>query len=94
MGQQSAEIIVLIFGSYVALGILVAPFLIFRGAQRFDAAAADSTLGFRLVVLPGAVLLWPLLLRRFLKGNGSPPTENNAHRARSGPPPGDAGAGA
>ena len=81
MSVEIAQGIVLLAALYVGLGILVAPILIFRGAARFDPAAAESTRGFRVIVLPGAVLLWPLLLRRFLRAPGALPEEHNAHRA-------------
>lgn len=83
MGLQIAQIIVLGIQSYVLLGILVAPWLIFFGAHRFDPAAAESTRGFRWIVLPGAILLWPLLLQRFLRASGAPAIESNEHRARA-----------
>jgi hypothetical protein len=34
--------------------------------NRLDAVAAHGTTGFRLLLVPGAALLWPLLLRRVL----------------------------
>ena len=50
---------------YIALGIVFAvPFLIL-GVGRIDAAAARGTVGFRIIVLPGVVALWPLLLQRW-----------------------------
>ncbi|MGE0638904.1 MAG: hypothetical protein AB7G12_03385 [Thermoanaerobaculia bacterium] len=57
-----------------------------RGIERIDPAARGASRGFRLIVLPGAVALWPLLLRRWVRG-APPPAESNAHRraARSLP---------
>ncbi|MEO7795655.1 MAG: hypothetical protein ABIV06_12870, partial [Thermoanaerobaculia bacterium] len=59
-----------------------------RGIERVDSGAPGSGWGFRLIVLPGVVALWPLLLRRWLSGGGAP-AERNAHRtatARDGGP--------
>lgn len=81
MSVEVAQGIVLLVSLYAALGVLVAPLLIFRFVERFDPAAAQSTWGFRLIVLPGAILLWPYLLRRALQGPRALPTESNAHRA-------------
>ncbi len=73
--------------AYLACGLVFAiPFLA-RGAARIDPGAREGTWGFRLMVLPGVVALWPLLLRRWLAGRGEPPVESNAHRraaARAG----------
>ena len=64
---------------YVLLGTVFAvPFALW-GANRVDPVASGSTLGFRLIILPGAVAFWPLLLSRWLRG-GAPPEERNAHR--------------
>lgn len=84
MSVEIAQGIVLLFGLYVALGILVAPVVLFRLVGRFDPAAAESTRGFRFIVLPGAILLWPLMAVRALRSPGAPPTERNAHRAAAG----------
>jgi len=51
---------------YVAIGsILAVPFLIF-GIGRVDHAAKGTPWTFRVLVLPGVIALWPLMLRRWL----------------------------
>ena len=51
---------------YVAIGsILAGPFLIF-GIGRVDHAAKGTPWTFRVLVLPGVIALWPLMLRRWL----------------------------
>jgi hypothetical protein len=54
------------------------PFVL-RGVDKIDPVASGSSWGFRLIILPGVVALWPLLLRRWLSGKPQP-TERNAHR--------------
>lgn len=74
--------IVVALGLYLLAGLAFAvPFLL-RGIARVDPAAHGSGVGFRLIVLPGVIAMWPLLARRWLRGT-PPPTERNAHRARS-----------
>ena len=51
-------------------------------AGRLDPVAAHGTRGFRLLILPGVVLLWPLLAFRLLRGDTRPPMERTAHRRR------------
>jgi len=79
------ELLVAGVGLYAALGLLFAVPFVARGIDRVDPAAAGASWGFRLVVLPGVVALWPLLARRWLTG-GRAPAERNAHRraARGG----------
>ena len=64
---------------YLALGLVFAIAFALRGVDAIDPTARDSTRGFRLVIVPGAIALWPLLLRRWLVA-GPRPTERNAHR--------------
>lgn len=76
---RAAEVVVLLCTLYIACGLTFAPFFVWRGVGRMDPAARTAGLGFRLIILPGVVALWPVLLRRWLAG-GLPPVERNAHR--------------
>ena len=76
---RAAEVVVLLCTVYIACGLAFAPFFAWRGVGRVDPAAKSAGLGFRLVILPGVVALWPMLLRRWLAGS-LPPAERNAHR--------------
>ena len=49
-------------GGYVAAGALFAAAFLTWGVSRIDPVARQGTLGFRLIILPGVVALWPLLL--------------------------------
>jgi hypothetical protein len=68
------------FYVYAALGLLFAIVFALRGVQAVDRLAAGSGAGFRLLILPACVALWPLLLLRWLRANGEPPAERNPHR--------------
>ena len=77
---EVAELLVAGAEAYLVLGAVFAvPFALFL-AQRLDPAVPGSTWGFRLMILPGAALLWPVLLWRVL-GRRTKPEECNAHRA-------------
>ncbi|HEX4950101.1 MAG TPA: hypothetical protein VFZ34_25775 [Blastocatellia bacterium] len=78
--MRIAEIIVGMFSIYVAVGLLFALFFVTRGVERLDPSVQQSTWGFRLVIVPGVIALWPLLWRRWWRGAQHLPTENNAHR--------------
>lgn len=87
--ESVASAVVLVAGVYAGLGLAFALAFVVRGLERVDPAARGSSPGFRLLVLPGVVALWPLLARRWLAGRGGPPVERNAHRraARRGEAP-------
>jgi hypothetical protein len=56
-----AEGFVLAGEIYLALGALVALAFAAFGIVRIDPAARGSSIVFRLMVIPGATLLWPLV---------------------------------
>ena len=47
--------------AYIAIGCLFAVVFTRKGAQRLDPAAGNASRAFRLVIVPGAVMLWPWL---------------------------------
>ena len=65
---------------YLGVGLVFAIPFVLVGAGRIDPAARHGTWGFRLLILPGAAALWPLLAWRWVTSTGSPPVEGNAHR--------------
>ena len=64
--MRAAELFVNLLGLYAVIGILFSIAFVTIGISRVDPVAKDSTVGFRLIVLPGAALLWPVLLRRWV----------------------------
>ena len=79
-----AEWIIYLGRAYLWLGVIFAvPFVLFL-VRRIDPAATNSTWGFRLILVPSAVWLWPLLALRLARGAG-PTQEANEHRARARP---------
>jgi hypothetical protein len=52
---------------YLLAGILfVIPFLL-KGVQVIDEGAHGSSIGFYLIIIPGVILFWPVLLSKWLK---------------------------
>lgn len=83
MTETIARALSLSLELYLGLGLLFALAFVGRGASRIDPAARQSGIGFRLLILPGAVAFWPLLAYRWLRAfRGEPirPEESNAHR--------------
>jgi hypothetical protein len=65
---------------YAALGLAFALCFVTLGVGRIDPSAKGASIGFRLLIVPGAAALWPLLAWRWLRGAQTPPVETNAHR--------------
>lgn len=68
---------------YLALGAVFGVGFALFGAQRLDPDARGAGLGFRVLVLPGAALLWPLLAWRLARGAAAP-AERTAHKLVAG----------
>jgi len=65
---------------YAALGFVFAVAFVCIGAKRIDSQAAGTGIGFRILIFPGSVAFWPLLLLRWSRGNTEPSLERNPHR--------------
>lgn len=60
-----AASILILFGAYLAIGVLVAITFVTFGVHRVDASAEGSGPLFRAMIVPGCTALWPLILRRW-----------------------------
>ena len=54
-------------GVYLAGGVLFAIFFLTKGLEKTDTAAHGPGWGFRLIILPGTIVLWPVLLNKWVK---------------------------
>jgi hypothetical protein len=78
-----AALLLVFFGAYLFCGFLFALPFAFFGVRRIDPHASHGSLGFRLLIIPGAMALWPILLRRWATGVHEPPEECTSHRQRA-----------
>ena len=61
------EILLIIAAIYLALSVLfVIPFLI-KGLNKIDEGAPGSTIGFKIIIIPGVIVFWPVLLSKWMK---------------------------
>lgn len=72
MPIEIAFVVAMALEIYLGLGLVFALWFALSGARRLDPTAASGSWGFRVLLLPGSVLLWPLLLPRALAGRGDP----------------------
>jgi len=75
-----AAVFLIALGAYLACGLAFAIPFALAGAKRIDPHAAHGSWGFRLLIIPGTIAFWPLLLKRWTSGATEPPEECNAHR--------------
>ena len=79
IGERIAGWIVDGLTIYAVIGFVFAVLFVTRGVNRIDPVATQSSWGFRAMIFPGSVALWPLLLKRWVLGR-PPPAERNPHR--------------
>jgi hypothetical protein len=78
-----AELLLGLAGGYAGAGLCFAVPFVTIGVGRIDPVAAGSPWSFRLLIVPGTIVFWPVLLRRWAAGATAPPVEINAHRRRA-----------
>ena len=62
-----AEAIVAIVSAYLACGLLFGAAFVTAGVGRLDPGARGTSVGFRLLILPGSAALWPFLAVRWVR---------------------------
>ena len=59
-----AELTLIFLAAYCTVGTLFALIFVTTGMPRIDPLTRHASIAFRLLILPGAMLFWPLLLLR------------------------------
>ncbi|MEM7767203.1 MAG: hypothetical protein AAF253_06905 [Pseudomonadota bacterium] len=72
MTIAAAETLVTLLAAYAAIGALVALITVTIGAARIDPGARGMPLQARLLIFPGALLLWPLMLAKLITQKAPP----------------------
>jgi TM2 domain-containing membrane protein YozV len=61
------NIIFMMAALYLLAGVLFAVFFLSKGVEKMDTGAHGAGWGFRLMILPGTIVLWPVLLSKWRK---------------------------
>ncbi len=67
MIEVAVDILLLLMGTYLVLGFLFSFYFILKGASKMDEDVEGSPWHFKLIIWPGAVLLWVVLLRKLIR---------------------------
>ena len=77
------EVILIVVGIYLLLGgLFVIPFLM-KGLAKIDERANGSTIGFKIIIIPGVIVFWPVLLSKWMKNrnHGDTKAQRNTEKA-------------
>jgi hypothetical protein len=52
---------------YLFCGLVFTLAFVTRGAGKIDEGAKNSTIGFKIIIIPGTMVFWPFLLNKWLR---------------------------
>ena len=61
------EIFLDLVSVYLVLGLIFAVLFITKGLGSVDEGAKGSGIGFRIILIPGTVVFWPILLKKWIQ---------------------------
>jgi hypothetical protein len=60
------EIILFIIVVYLFCGLVFAIPFVLKGVTAIDEGAHGSSIGFRIIIIPGVIIFWPFLLKKWI----------------------------
>jgi hypothetical protein len=60
------SIILIMISVYLFTGLVFAIAFITKGVEKVDEGANNAGWGFRLIIIPGTIVFWPVLLKKWL----------------------------
>lgn len=64
--MEVIKIILILLAVYLGCGLLFAIAFVIKGVDKTDDGAHGSTIGFRIIIIPGTTVFWPLLLKKWV----------------------------
>ncbi len=61
------NIILAIAAIYLTLGFIFAIAFVTKGVTKMDEGAHGTKWGFRIIIIPGTIIFWPFLLKKWLR---------------------------
>ena len=65
----SIVVILLVVALYLLSGFIFSIAFVCKGIGKIDEGAKGASWGFRIIILPGVVVFWPLLLRKWISSS-------------------------
>jgi hypothetical protein len=59
-------IVLVIIAAYLLCGFVFAVFFISIGIYKVDEGAHGGSIGFRIIIIPGTTVFWPVLLKKWI----------------------------
>ncbi len=65
--MQLIMIVFWVAAIYFFCGLMFAIAFVIKGINLIDEGAHGSGIGFRIIIIPGCIVFWPVLLRKWMK---------------------------
>lgn len=67
--ENSITYMLWLFLLYISLGIIFCIAFLIKGIDTIDENVPGSSWGFKIIIIPGVILLWPALLKKWKLSN-------------------------
>ena len=67
MAANIINIIFICIGIYLLCGLVFSVIFISKGLQVLDEGSHGAGIGFKLIIIPGCMVFWPLLLKKWMR---------------------------
>ncbi len=61
------SLVFIVLAVYMMAGIAFTILFQIKGLSKIDEGVHGSTIGFRIIIIPGCIVFWPVLLKRWIK---------------------------
>ena len=61
------SLLLVIVAVYLAAGVVFAIPFVLKGVAKIDESAHGAKWGFRVIIVPGTIIFWPFLLKRWVR---------------------------
>jgi uncharacterized membrane protein YphA (DoxX/SURF4 family) len=65
------SILLWVAAAYLLAGFLFAVPFVWKGVTKIDEGAQGSKWGFRFIIIPGVIIFWPVLLKKWINANAT-----------------------
>lgn len=67
--ETMVMVLLIVAAIYLCCGLVFAIFFVTKGVTIVDEGAHGATIGFRIIIIPGSMVFWPLLLKKWRSAN-------------------------
>ncbi len=72
------SVVLVVFVIYLGAGVLFTiPFQI-KGLRKIDEGVHGSSVGFRIIIIPGCIIFWPILFERWMQAERASSVDKDA----------------